>query len=188
MEKFWKAWFWGKQLASLNQCQMWLQVITISEIMDGMGSFILMDFLYGKSKKIYLSNLSYGPKLSNLGITFGVYGNRLHDVYFQFLYQSCINLWGIGLLIIPCGCGYGWLGINDYYNMVQMVGKYGYQIGNIVFREYNFVKLIPGSSQLIRQQNWLVLRNVHLLSFLVVPNHMLPREKQMNWTLLPFMQ
>jgi len=42
MEKFWEMEVWGNELARPN-CRMWMQNITISEIMDGTGSLSYLD-------------------------------------------------------------------------------------------------------------------------------------------------
>jgi len=63
IEQFWKSGFWGKKLVALNWCQMWLQVITTSEITDGVGFSVLPDFLYGKKQKCSSIHSFLWPKV-----------------------------------------------------------------------------------------------------------------------------
>ncbi len=45
MDIFWKHGYCGSQLAALNHCRIWLQIVTLADIVDGHGTHMLLTIL-----------------------------------------------------------------------------------------------------------------------------------------------
>jgi len=45
MDIFWKHGYCGSQLAALNHCRLWLQIVTLADIVDGHGTHMLLTIL-----------------------------------------------------------------------------------------------------------------------------------------------